>query len=827
MPNVDKYVTPSVTQKLQELGYNVADWDDSQTKVPEEFKKVFSTSSKFKLGQKGYPDRVYVNKGKKLMVLVEEKPTVKSHFLEDKTKGAVSGIKWYLSRFLNKNLSEFHNELVNYFNSWKMIGIAVSGNILSEYNNQFNAFFIDTRKQELQSIPQLKNFVADDDYLAVFNNLNEEEAINQISAASKKINVMLRPIDSQKRPILLSALMIGLYIPKDKDGNYKLGNNDFPEQYRNYSPETITSNLTRRVKDVLEAEGIPSQKIKSLDSELAFINDDKELNSKDILKNILITLDESVIPLFSSKFSSESNYDIIGRFYEEFLRFAGISNVKKGIVLTPRHIAGLFTKLVPIKTNDVIMDLACGTGAFLIAGMNVIINKINESGVSNKREKITEVKKKQLLGFEINPTMYILYISNMLFRHDGKSAIYNMDSIHDDDVNTIINKFSPTIGFINPPYSGKENKKDPTPKEITFIRKMLDNCSRYGVVIAPTSTFFKDNQLRKNILKKHRLMYVIKMPDNLFMPNAATHTTIAVFETNSPHNFTKDKVAFYDLKDDGYVLTKNKGRTDSYNRWHAIENNLLRAVVDDEVKSDNVTYVRKLISPDDEWTVQQHLDVSYATLSTKSFTDTVDKFIIFNAKREMGILDKDLTDFQLFTALNGYFNGNIEETINMVDKKIDTSSWKEFKLCGKNGMFNIKRGKRLTIPNREEGDVPFITAGATNQGWVQNVGNYKWNETVEPCITVDMFGNSFYQNYNFQCDDNIFCFRNKHVNTYIAMFIVTVLGLQIPKYDYGRQFRDKHAKATYIKLPAKSDGTPDYDYMVNFIKNLPNSEYLE
>ena len=31
MARKDKIVTPSVTQKLQELGYNVSDWDDSQT----------------------------------------------------------------------------------------------------------------------------------------------------------------------------------------------------------------------------------------------------------------------------------------------------------------------------------------------------------------------------------------------------------------------------------------------------------------------------------------------------------------------------------------------------------------------------------------------------------------------------------------------------------------------------------------------------------------------------------------------------------------------------------------------------------------------------
>jgi hypothetical protein len=33
MPKKDRNITPSVTHKLQSLGYNVADWDDSQTET--------------------------------------------------------------------------------------------------------------------------------------------------------------------------------------------------------------------------------------------------------------------------------------------------------------------------------------------------------------------------------------------------------------------------------------------------------------------------------------------------------------------------------------------------------------------------------------------------------------------------------------------------------------------------------------------------------------------------------------------------------------------------------------------------------------------------
>ena len=86
--------------------------------------------------------------------------------------------------------------------------------------------------------------------------------------------------------------------------------------------------------------------------------------------------------------------------------------------------------------------------------------------------------------------MYICAISNMLFRGDGKSRIYNLDSVNDKEADKILKEVKPTIGFINPPYSGKENKDDLTPKEITFLKKTVrqlfkvwgGNCSIINVL---------------------------------------------------------------------------------------------------------------------------------------------------------------------------------------------------------------------------------------------------------------------------------------------------------------------------------------------------------
>ena len=159
--------------------------------------------------------------------------------------------------------------------------------------------------------------------------------------------------------------------------------NDFKQNYQNNSIKNIIRNIPTTIDDILTKEGIDQSKIDVLINELAFIKTDKDLNDTDILKDILSELENNVIPLFNK----QTSYDIIGKFYEEFLRYAGISNVKKGIVLTPNHITKLFTKLIDIRTNDVIFDPCCGTGAFLIAGMNKLIDTIQNSKISNKTEK--------------------------------------------------------------------------------------------------------------------------------------------------------------------------------------------------------------------------------------------------------------------------------------------------------------------------------------------------------------------------------------------------------------------------------------------------------
>lgn len=790
--------------------------------------EILKKSSKKNNNQLGYPDFIYINESKKLLILIENKDSIKDHVSANHgnpIKYAVDGIVHYLSFFLDDKLNKQKETVRNYLTDWKIIGIAVSGNILDEYNHLVSTFII-KKDKDASVIKDLdnNNILDEDEYIAFFENIDLEEIVSKISKSSSTINKYLRSMDSQKRPILLSALMISLFDRKDS--------NTFKNDFVRWDNELILNTIPNTIKSILSEESIPNEKIETLLNELSFIKTDKTLKDTNILKLILIELSNNVIPLFDKR----TNYDIIGKFYEEFLKFAGVTNVKKGIVLTPYHITKLFTELIDIKTNDVFFDPCCGTGAFLIAGMNSILDKIERSNYSDKKTKELNLKRQQLIGFEVHSTMFSLSISNMLFRNDGKSQIFNVDFFSDEADNILERLDKPTIGFINPPYGGQDNKTNPTKKEIQFLEKMLKNVSRYGIIIAPLSTYFKDEVIRNRILSEHTLKYVINMPKELFQPNASTHTAIAVFETNTPH-FNKE-VIFYNLEDDGFLLSKHKGRTDVLNRWSNIEKQLLLKIDNPDKYQDKISLVKTSILDNDEWIIQAHSETDFSELNDAKFIGNIKKQIIFNIKNKLNLINKEIDEITLIELLNDNqikFEKN-ENTSKVYDIEkllnINTYNWKRFYLEeGDNSIFEIEKGERLVTTDRVEGDIPLITASSKNNGIVEFIDFDTFRESKKlnsNSITIDMFFNVFYHDYEYFSDDNVHTIKikNKELNNKIAIYIITMLELNQKKYSFGRQLRLKRLSNESILLPLLEDDTVNWKLIEDYIDSLPYSSNL-
>lgn len=786
--------------------------------------KALSRASKSGKGRPGKPDLIYVNRIRQLLILIEVKPAVGQHQSVNESypqNYAVDGVKHYLSYFTRSQLMLTAPRLEIEFEDWAIFGIALSGDVDNEYNSRISTFTIESN-QTINDV-QIAELLNEHDYLSLFDGFEIEKLAAVIDTASRELNESLRSLDSQKRPVLLSALMICLFPEKTESS-------DFRNNYRRFNDgKTLVTNMLDTVERVLQSEDIPKDKIDVLLNELAFCRTDISLQRTSVLREILERL-EDIIP----HILQESAYDILGKFYHDFLKYAGITNVKNGIVLTPPHICELFSDLIEFKTNDVILDPACGTGSFLLSGMRRIAVTIQESDLADKQARIRNLKSKQLVGFEINSTMYSLSISNMLFKGDGKSNIFNED-FFSKATDKILEEISPTIGLVNPPYGGQDNRKKPTKKEIQFLERMLDKCSRLGIIIAPWSTFIGEDNVRRRILTKHTLLYSINMPVNLFQPNASTCTTICVFETNRPHpenHLTK----FYDLQDDGFVLTKTKGRADIFNRWAtAIKPSMLKSLwqscnVDEPLNNGAIC---SEVYGGREWIIQDHINVDYSDLRRADFELNLKEYAVFLARLKADMVAKTMADVDWVELITRYMTS----APLAVEKKIELNvhEWKEYSLCDERDpmrLFNVRGAKHKFIKKEIDqmgtGKCLYVTTSNKNNG-VAGVCNYDQSEYK--VITVDSAteGKAFYQQFPFVGSDHVEVLHPTHntkLNVFTGIFVVTLLNYSLTHYGYGRKRAQKRLRNETVLLPSIGN-QPDWDYMETFIQSLSYSSTLE
>lgn len=399
----------------------------------------------------------------------------------------------------------------------------------------------------------------------------------------------------------------------------------------------------------------------------------------------------------------------------------------------------------------------------------------------------------------------------------------------------------PTIGFINPPFGGKHNKTNPTQKEIQFLEKLLDNCNRYVIIIAPLSTYFTEDTIRTRILTKHRLKYVINMPSDAFQPNAVAHTAIAVFETNIPQT-QEDKVVFYSLKDDGFRLSKNKGRTDPFNHWGLIQKNLFETIQNPIQNEDQVNLVYKSLIDKDEWILQAHSKMDSSQLREEDFIKTIREYIVFQIKKDLNLLNKKIDELEIFEILkqNQIQTKSVielEKNPLEINKLNSNLIWKEFKI---NDLFNIKRGELLVKIDEILGYIPFITVSFYNNGiksfiFFDLFENRK--KLFQNRITIDTFGTVFYHSYNYFSNDSIHTLLLKSENElsiYTNLFLVSILRKLQIKYSFGRQVTLQRLGKEIFQLPSQKITTtklkaiyePDWLFMDAYIKSLPYSSNL-
>jgi len=733
--------------------------------------------------QTGKPEFIISFPNKELLIVIECKADISKHISKDLNRFsnyAIDGVLLY-SSYLSKGFD--------------VISIGVSGENIKELR-------IDTwlqlkgKQARNLNITKIYSF---ENYFNILKKDEQKEKIehNNLTEFSQILNNRLRDdfeFEENNRPLLVGGILLALE------------DDSFCSSYQKKSkPRDIANLLITTIKERLEADNLGEMKTKTMIQTYNFIKTNtniiQDINKdgmpNNAFKNLIKDIEDNIKPFFQDY----KHYDIIGEFYNEFLRYAN-GDGGLGIVLTPRHITDLFTELAEVNKDSVVIDNCCGTGGFLISAMK----KMEDASLGDEN-KIEDIHKKQLIGIENNPKMFCLACSNMMLRGDGKSNISQMSCFDMNEAE--IKKQKPTIGFLNPPYS-----KDNGHKELSFIENCLSYLEPNGICVAivPQSCAMNTKKgnlvVKERLLKNHTLKAVMSMPDTLFLDSdKATITCIMVFEAHKPHSSTT-KTWFGYWKDDGFIKIRTYGRIDYYAKYKdEIKNKWLDNYFGKK-EIDGFSIFRH-VDANDEWLVEPFIKTDYSRISDEDFIRTMKKYstFLFSNKYKERVSNDCCINEKINLDMNLFNDKHISELFKVTGTKTT----------------DIKDLGELNTSSIDE-RYPYVSTQSFNNGVRKFFNIFTENENV---LTIDSAwcGYCAYQSFKFTASDHVekLLPLNSDLNVYRAMFLVTLINMEQYRYSYGRKFNQKRIRETVIKLPCKGNNV-DWDYIETYIKGLPYSK---
>jgi type I restriction enzyme M protein len=280
-----------------------------------------------------------------------------------------------------------------------------------------------------------------------------------------------------------------------------------------------------------------------------------------------------------------SPVDVKGVAYEEIVG----SNLRgdRGEFFTPRNACRMAVKMLDPRPDDRILDPSCGTGGFLITGMNHALEYIEEAeraqwddpmqGSDFEREELykrrDEYFRQRVFGIDLNPQLVRAAKMNMVMNNDGSGGLYQANTLENPHTWSTGLRDAVLLGSIdvivsNPPFGAKIPIDDEDtltqydlacvwdqdadgnwsirldkhgarvlqksqPPEILFIERALQllvpGTGRMAMVIPngilnnPSTAYVRDW-----LLKHAQILAVVDMHRDLFQPGNDTQTSMVL-----------------------------------------------------------------------------------------------------------------------------------------------------------------------------------------------------------------------------------------------------------------------------------------------------------
>lgn len=264
----------------------------------------------------------------------------------------------------------------------------------------------------------------------------------------------------------------------------------------------------------------------------------------------------------------EASRDAVGDAFEVFIGHA--LKGAQGQFFTPKNVVNMIVNMMDIQPNEKIIDPFCGSGGFLVEALKNVWNKSeknnNELGWP---EREIEIEKQKIAienfrGIDKDDFLSKVCKAQMAILGDGRGGVFCENSLDipnrwqaktQDKI--ALNKFDVVI--TNPPYGSKikiddkeilkqfevglkwkkdkktgqwikdKMKENDTPQNLAIERCMqfLKPGGRMALVL-PDGIYGNDSlgYIRKYLLDNGRVLAIVDLPKETFMPHTSTKTTV-------------------------------------------------------------------------------------------------------------------------------------------------------------------------------------------------------------------------------------------------------------------------------------------------------------
>lgn len=268
----------------------------------------------------------------------------------------------------------------------------------------------------------------------------------------------------------------------------------------------------------------------------------------------------------------ETERDSISDAFEIFIGHALKGG--QGQFFTPRNVARMMVEILDPTGEELIIDPACGSGGFLIESLRHIWRKIDAEGKKSRRsspmlpEEKMSVAMDNIYGMDKDYFLSKLAKAYMSIMGDGKSGIFCEDSLEEpgkwsDRTREKIIPGEFSVLLTNPPFGSRipvrgEEKlaqydlahkwkfdrksgswvngdlNDSGTPQVLFIERSLQMLREGGrmAIVLPDGIFGNESlgYVRSWLMKKARVVAIIDVPLETFLPNTGTKTSIMVLQ---------------------------------------------------------------------------------------------------------------------------------------------------------------------------------------------------------------------------------------------------------------------------------------------------------